>query len=316
MQSLNKIDPTSTKINKKNPVVIALIPAYNESQNIGKIIAETSKHVSSIIVVDDGSYDNTAIVAASMNAKVIRNGRNMGKGIALKRGLIECLKYTPDIIVTLDADGQHDPTEIPKLVSPIENEEADIVIGSRYEKNGKSNSLVEVPLIRRIGLSFIDLLNRSLMKTTIRDSQSGFRAYTLGVLNLISNYSSKDYGVETEQLAAAELYGFRIVEVPITIRYQGLVNTSKKNSVLHGANIVSTILRIAIERRPLLFFGLTGTFLLVAAVITISEMLLIFNQTRYFSLPLALITLGLLFLGSMLILVSFVFYGLKRIRER
>ena len=102
-----------------------------------------------------------------------------------------------------------------------------------------------------------------------------------------------------------------VVEVPITIRYQGLLYASKENSVLHVAKIVSAILRITVERRPLLFFGFTGIILLVVAVITILGMLLIFNHTRYFIIPLALITLGLLFLGSMLILVSFVFYDLN-----
>jgi glycosyltransferase involved in cell wall biosynthesis len=99
---------------------MAIIPAYNESESIGKIISETSKHVSSVIVVDDGSKDNTAEVAVSMNAKVVRNKYNTGKGAALKRGLIECLKYNPDIVVTLDGDGQHDPAEIPKLLEPVE----------------------------------------------------------------------------------------------------------------------------------------------------------------------------------------------------
>ena len=295
----------------KNPV-IAIIPAYNESRNIGKIIAETSKYVTIIIVVDDGSEDNTAELAMSKNTKVIRTRRNMGKGTALKRGLVECLKYNPDIIVTLDADGQHDPADIPKLLEPIKNGEADIVIGSRCD----NNSLSEIPMVRGFGLSFINFVNRSLMKSTIKDSQSGFRAYAKSILSMISNYNSTGYGVETEQLATAELYGFHIVEVPVTIRYRGLENTSKKNSILVGANIISTIFRIVVERRPLLFFGLAGIILFGASVITTSEMLILFNETRYFSIPLALITLGFAIMGTLLILISFLFHTLKRIREK
>jgi glycosyltransferase involved in cell wall biosynthesis len=296
----------------KNPVVIAIIPAYNESRNIGKIIAETSKYVTIIIVVDDGSEDNTAELAMSKNTKVIRTRRNMGKGTALKRGLVECLKYNPDIIVTLDADGQHDPADIPKLLEPIKNGEADIVIGSRCD----NNSLSEIPMVRGFGLSFINFINRSLMKSTIKDSQSGFRAYAKSILSMISNYNSTGYGVETEQLATAELYGFHIVEVPVTIRYRGLENTSKKNSILVGANIISTIFRIVVERRPLLFFGLAGIILFGASVITTSEMLILFNETRYFSIPLALITLGFAIMGTLLLLISFLFHTLKRIREK
>jgi glycosyltransferase involved in cell wall biosynthesis len=295
----------------KNSVIMAIIPAYNESQNIKRITAETSKYVNMVIVVDDGSHDNTAELAISVNAKVVRNRQNMGKGTALKRGVVECLKYNPDIIITLDADGQHDPAEIPKLIEPIKNGKADIVIGSRYEK-----SISEIPMIRGFGLSFINIISRSLMKSTIKDSQSGFRAYAKSVLSMLSSYSSTGYGVETEQLATAELYGFHIIEVPITIRYRGLENTSKKNSILVGMNIISTIFRIVVERRPLLFFGLAGIILIGAAVITTSELLLLFNETRYFSIPIALITLGLALLGTLLLLMSFVFHTLKRIRER
>src|SRR5919107_1705791 len=295
----------------KNSVIMAIIPAYNESQNIKRITAETSKYVNMVIVVDDGSHDNTAELAISVNAKVVRNRQNMGKGTALKRGVVECLKYNPDIIITLDADGQHDPAEIPKLIEPIKNGKADIVIGSRYEK-----SISEIPIIRGFGLSFINIISRSLMKSTIKDSQSGFRAYAKSVLSMLSSYSSTGYGVETEQLATAELYGFHIIEVPITIRYRGLENTSKKNSILVGMNIISTIFRIVVERRPLLFFGLAGIILIGAAVITTSELLLLFNETRYFSIPIALITLGLALLGTLLLLMSFVFHTLKRIRER
>jgi hypothetical protein len=154
------------------------------------------------------------------------------------------------------------------------------------------------------------------MKSTIKDSQSGFRAYAKSILSMISNYNSTGYGVETEQLATAELYGFHIVEVPVTIRYRGLENTSKKNSILVGANIISTIFRIVVERRPLLFFGLAGIILFGASVITTSEMLILFNETRYFSIPLALITLGFAIMGTLLILISFLFHTLKRIREK
>jgi glycosyltransferase involved in cell wall biosynthesis len=299
----------------KKSVVMAIIPAYNEAKNISKMIEQTIKYVDSIIVVDDGSRDNTAELASVMNVKnvkVIRNINNMGKGAALKKGLVECCKdNNVDIVITLDADGQHDPADIPHLLKPIEKGEADIVIGSRYMQNPH-----EIPKLRRIGLSVIDYMNRYFMKTTIRDSQSGFRAYKKNVLNIISSYHSRGYGVETEQLATAESYGLRIVEVPINIKYSGLLNTSKRNSVLHGANILSTILKIAVERRPLLFFGLAGIVLFGIAIITAFDMLIIFNTTRYFSIPLALITLGHATIGSLLMIASLIFHVFDRIRDR
>jgi glycosyltransferase involved in cell wall biosynthesis len=301
------------KSSKKNTVMMAIIPAYNESESIGKVVSETNKHVSSVIVVDDGSSDNTAEVAASMNARVVRNRHNNGKGAALKRGLIECLKYNPDIVITLDGDGQHDPAEIPKLLEPIENEEADIVIGSRYGRNYLN---LEIPRYRRIGLSFIDFLNRNLLNSRIKDTQSGFRVYTKNVLNIMAQYSSTGFGVETEQLATAELYGLRVVEVPITIRYKGLKNTSQQNPFLHATRIISTILDIAVEKRPLLFFGLSGVILMVAAIITTAIVAQLYTKTTYFSIPLTLVSLGFVLLGFMLILISLVLHELKRIPER
>jgi glycosyltransferase involved in cell wall biosynthesis len=314
--SINERGPSQIeyKRSEKNPVVMAIIPAYNESASIGKIVSETSKHVSSVIVVDDGSSDNTAEVAASMNARVVRNTYNNGKGAAIKRGLIECLKHNPDIVITLDGDGQHDPAEIPKLLEPIENEEADIVIGSRYGKTTYMS--LEIPRYRRIGLSFIDVMNRSLLNSRIKDTQSGFRVYTKDVISMLSNYSSTGFGVEIEQLAKAESYGLRIVEVPITIRYKGLNNTSKRNAFLHGTRILSTILDIAVEKRPLLFFGLSGVILMTASIITTVIVAQLYTKTTYFSIPLTLIALGFVLLGFMLILISLVLHELKRIPER
>jgi glycosyltransferase involved in cell wall biosynthesis len=294
--------------NKKT--VIAVIPAYNEVRNICKIIEKTKTYVNSIIIVDDGSQDGTGDVARAMHVKVVHNAHRMGKGLALKKGLIESSKYNADIVITMDADGQHDPAEIPLLLKPIEDGQADIVIGSRYLHN-----LNEVPKFRQIGLSIINSVNKLLTKTIVTDSQSGFRAYKKDILSIISNCDSRGYGIETEQLARAESYGLRITEVPINVKYKGLLNTSKKNSVLHGANIISTILKIAVERRPLLFFGLSGLILMTMAIIITSDILLVFNETRYFSIPLALITLGLAGIGVLLVLASLILYVLKRIRD-
>lgn len=292
--------------------VVAIIPAYNESNNIAKIVQEVQKYVSKVIVVDDGSNDDTYELATKTDAMVVRNINNRGKGAALKRGFTECLKLKPDIIVTIDADGQHDPADIPKLVEPIQNRIADITIGSRFHEN----SISEVPLRRGMGLSVINALNKSLIKSNVKDSQSGFRAYNEQVFSLLRDYDSWGYGVETEQLANAEIYGANIVEVPVTIRYKGLERTSKKNSYFHGFQLISTIVRIAVEKRPLQIFGFGGILLILISIIPLVNMMIIFNETRYFSIPLALIVLGLVFNGSLLIVVAFILYALKRIKQK
>lgn len=286
------------------------IPAYNEANSLGPIIEASKGYVAEVVVVDDGSTDNTAAIAAAAGAIVIRNGRNIGKGAALKRGLSECLKYQPSIVVTLDGDGQHNPNEIPNLLKPIVEGQADIVIGSRF----KEHSIKEIPFVRGLGLSFIDKINRSLIRSCVKDSQSGFRAYSADVLRIVMQYSSNGYGAETEQLAAAEFYGYRIAEVPIHVRYKGLQNISKRNKILHGTDIASTLFRIAVERRPLLLFGTTGLAFVIAAIFTASDLVLLFNESRYFSLPLAMLTIGFVMMGALLILASLVFYAIKRIQ--
>jgi len=131
----------------------------------------------------------------------------------------------------------------------------------------------------------------------------------------MSNYASTGFGVETEQLAKAELYGLRIVEVPVTIRYKGL-KTSKQSPFLHGMRIVSTILDIAVEKRPLLFFGLSGVILMIGSIITTVIVAQLYTKTTYFSIPLTLVALGFVLLGFMLVLISLVLHELKRIPER
>lgn len=292
--------------------VVAIIPAFNEEDNIVNIINSVKKFVNFVIVVDDGSIDNTYQNAISTGVKVIRNTRNRGKGFALKRGFQMCAQYNPDIVITIDADGQHNAEEIPKLIIPIKDGMADMVIGSRFNTMSRK----EIPLIRGVGLSLIGILNESLTRIKVKDTQSGFRAYNKTILNIVSDYESVGYGGEMEQLAQAEENKLNIMEVPVTIKYKGLTKTSKKNSFTHGAHIVSTILKIVIEKRPLLFFGLGGIFLILLSLIPIVNLLTIFNDTRYFSIPLALLGLGFSFMGTILILFSFIFYVLKRIRTR
>lgn len=298
--------------NSQGHRIIAIIPAYNEANNIANIIYEVQKYVTNVIVVDDGSSDDTFKEASATDAIVLRNLYNRGKGAALKRGLHECFRHYPDIIITIDADGQHDPSDIPKLLEPIQKQQADIVIGSRFHVD----AVREIPLRRGMGLSVLNVLNKTLIRSHVNDTQSGFRAYTSKIFSLISDFDNFGYGAETEQLVHAENLGANIIEVPVTIKYRGLKNTSKTNSFTHGFHLLSTMMKIAVEKRPLQIFGLFGFGLILLSIIPMTNMLMIFNETRYFSIPLALIVLGLVFNGALLIVVSFILYVLKRIRHK
>jgi len=188
----------------KGKRISVIIPAYNEAKRIGKVLSKIPEFVDEVIVVDDGSEDSTSEVAKNHGAEVIRIEENQGKGAAMREGI---KKVSGDIVIFMDADGQHNPEEIEKLVSPILKGEADFVIGSRLIKTqGKR------PLIRKIS----NFLSTSLIKIKlgidVKDTQSGFRAIKR---ELLPEIESKRYEVETEILIKAAKKGARVKEVPV-----------------------------------------------------------------------------------------------------
>jgi len=188
----------------KGKRISVIIPAYNEAKRIGKVLSRIPEFVDEVIVVDDGSEDNTSEVAKTHGAEVIRLKENQGKGAAMREGI---KKASGDIIVFMDADGQHNPEEIEKLVSPILKGEADFVIGSRLIKaQGKR------PLIRKISNFISTSLIKIKLGIDVKDTQSGFRAIKREFLPEIE---SKRYEVETEILIKAVKKGARVKEVPV-----------------------------------------------------------------------------------------------------
>jgi len=296
----------------KKTFVVAAIPAFNEEKTIAKMILGAQRHVDRVVVCDDGSTDLTAEIAEKLGALVVRHPKNMGKGAALKMALEHSMGLNPDIVVTLDADGQHDPEDIPRLVEPIVEGRADLVIGSRYMNGSKTDA----PLYRRLGLKLVNLVDRRSAGGVVRDTQSGFRAYSPKALDILHQYEAEGYGVETEQLVLAVRKHLRVVEVPITVRYRGLGTTSKRNPLRHGTELIGTALRLVVEERPLLLFGVPGMLLIILGVVTGVYILWDFNVTRYFSVPMSLIALGALFIGTMLFIASLMLYAITRLKEK
>jgi len=296
---------------KKKHVVVACIPAYNEEETIARVVIEAQRYVDKVLVCDDGSTDLTGEIAERLGAEVVRHERRMGKGAALADLFAVAKRYDPYIVVTLDADGQHDPNDIPKLLEPLKKGDADLVIGSRYVKGAKTDA----PLYRRLGLKVINFLSRRMAKSSVKDTQSGFRAFTVKALKGLRT-ESKGFGIESEQITSALKSGLRIKEVPITIRYRGLPKTSKRHFLLHGGEVVATILKLIVEERPLLCLGLPGMILMLLAMTLGTYMLLLFNATRYFSLPMAIITLGASLIGITLMIAALTLYALNRVMKR
>jgi glycosyltransferase involved in cell wall biosynthesis len=294
------------------PTIIACIPAYNEERTIARVVIEVERYVDKVIVCDDGSTDLTGEIAGRLGAEVIRHEKNMGKGVALRDLFKLAKKYNPSIVVTIDADGQHDPNDIPKLIEPLVRGEADLTIGSRYVEGAETDA----PLYRRFGLKIVNIFSRGVLKSTVKDTQSGFRAFTAKALSECVDFESNGFGVESEQIILAIRKGLRIREVPITIKYKGLAKTSSKHPLLHGGEIIASLLKLAVEEKPLLYLGLPGVIFTLLAIIVGAYLLLLFNTTRYFSLPLAIIALGAILFGTTLITASLTLYVVSRIVKK
>ena len=231
------------------------IPAYNEEKNIASVITKLKKITNSIIVCDDGSSDMTSKISKNLGVVVISHKKNMGYGVAINSIFQKSKEMNSDLLVTFDADGQHRVEDIEKVIEPIKNNDADLVIGSRF-LDKKSH----IPNYRKIGIKVITQVTNASIKKKLTDSQSGFRAYNQRVLSQISP-SDMGMGISTEILIKSSSKGLRITEVPITVLYEG--DTSTHNPVSHGTSVlISTIKYTSIEH-PLKFYGIPSIIFLI-----------------------------------------------------
>ena len=214
--------------------VAAVIPCRNEARTVYGVVKEALQYVDEVVVADDNSTDDTAILARAAGAEVICNGSSLnGVGANTKRGISI---VDTDIVVTLDGDGQHLASEIPNILTPILKGVADLVVGSRFM------GTYEAPRYRKFGNDVIAWVYNLGHKSRVVDSQSCFRACTRRLLSRIS-IEERGFGFSTEVLIKARAQGFRIVEVPITCVYHKEFSwNSHMNPLKHGLSVVwSTI---------------------------------------------------------------------------
>ena len=289
--------------------VIIGIPAFNEEKNIAAIIVRLKKKYNHVIVCDDGSSDMTQDIASSLGALVVKHPTNLGYGAAIKTIFNEARKIDGDVLVTFDADGQHKISEIDSVLEPISENKADIVIGSRFLGNTK-----DLPKYRKIGIKTITSLTNTLTGSNITDAQSGFRAYSKKVLNEISPTES-GMGISTEILIKSSKKQMRISEVPITISYED--NTPSQEPISHGTSVIfSTVKHVAIER-PLLYYGVTGLCFIIVGLIFGGWTIQIFSEERVLAPGIALIGIGGIILGTILLITGTILYSIiSVIREK
>ncbi|NQV90360.1 glycosyltransferase family 2 protein [Candidatus Uhrbacteria bacterium] len=217
--------------------ILAIIPAYNEATTIAEVLQKTKPFVDDIIVVNDGSSDRTAEIARTAGVLVVSHVINRGLGAAIGTGFAAAQKLGADAVITLDADGQHDPAEIQKFVRAME-QGADVVIGSRM-----LTGFVGMPWYRRIAQILGNLVTFFLFGAWVTDSQSGFRAFTKYALGKIEIKTNR-MEVSSELIAETKRHKLTMVEVPIKAIYTDY-SLSKGQSFFVG---IKTLLKLVLKR--------------------------------------------------------------------
>jgi len=282
--------------------VVVVIPAYNEDRFIGSMVIKTLHYAEHVIVVDDGSADMTALVAEEAGAHLLRLPENRGKGVAMQAGLQKASDFAPAVIVVIDGDGQHHPKDIPILVQPILANEAQVVVGSRFIKDGN-----KIPLWRIFGQHSLTIATNLLSGVSLTDSQSGFRAFSPSILPLM-NFSQSGFAVESEIQFLAQQHGLIIKEVPIGVTY---AEKSKRNPFAHGLQILNSLLFLIGQHRPLLFFGIPGILTLLAGLGLGYYVAWAYRQTQVLAIGYAMITVMLTVLGATALFTGLMLHSVR-----
>jgi hypothetical protein len=261
--------------------VVVVIPAFNESRNIYQVVKKCRQQAENVIVCDDGSEDHTYLMAAKAGASVFAHQTNLGYGKTLRDLFTDALRFNPEVVVTVDGDGQHDPSDIPRFIEAIGGG-ADIAAGTRTERDSA---------VRRIGSQVLDAFAGA------DDSQCGFRAYRASAIPKILP-SEMGMGAGAEILQKAKDAGLRIAKVPI---YVAENDEHSQSTVTHGLEALLSSVKVRAIRHPLVIFGIPGVLFTLAAMGFLYWSLEILKETGAlpFGPTLAAIATGALGVGLM-----------------
>jgi glycosyltransferase involved in cell wall biosynthesis len=306
----NDIESKSNLQNNLN--IMVCIPTYNAESTISEAVKQCKKFADLVLVVNDGSTDNSAKVAKEAGAEVLTHKINLGYGGAIKSCLTEALKRKAKVTITFDADLQHDSKDLLKLIEPILTEKADIVIGSRFLEESD-----DVKPYRKFGIKLITTLVNSFSGSKIKDAESGLRSYDYYALRkIVPNLETEGMGMSAEILLKAAVNKLKIIEVPRKEMYPDNIQTSSQNPIKHGLTVISTIFKLIIETKPLTAFGIPSLFLFILSGISSFYVIEFYNQMARLPVGLTLFTITVLTVAFFFILAGVILYVLSRISTK
>lgn len=305
-------------ISEKGTKLIIIIPAYNEVRTIGKVIGGIPKNIEKIakvdiLVIDDGSTDHTAEIAKEAGVLVISHASNEGLGATFSDGVDEALKLGADIIVNIDADDQFNSNDIPKLITPILNGEADVVTGTRFKEK---REIPNMSKMRKLGNAFFVSLINWLTSSKFTDTQCGFRAYSREAALRLNLFGGFTY---TQEVLLDLLgKGQRIEEVPVNVVYHPGRSSKISGSLFnYGVRALLIILITFRDYYPLKFFGVPGLIIFGAGFVGILYSFIFWLATGY-TTPVRMVFFSgaaLFIFGLLLIILALIADMLKRIRR-
>jgi glycosyltransferase involved in cell wall biosynthesis len=269
--------------------IMAGMPAYNEAKYIGSLVLNTRQYVDNIVIIDDGSSDETSAIAALAGADVIKHNGNQGYGTSIMSIFEEAKKRDPDILIILDADSQHNPREIPRMIQPI-IDGFDVVIGTRAQQTEK------IPFYRRVGQKVISSSVNVLSNKHLTDSECGFRAFSRKAIMTL-DLKEKGMAISAETVAMASRQNLKITQVPVSVTYGK--DSSTLNPVSHGLGVLTRVVVMISEQKPLFFFGLAGIILMLGGLAAGIFTLRLYSQSGIISVGWSVISVFLLILGVM-----------------
>jgi glycosyltransferase involved in cell wall biosynthesis len=294
--------PSSTK-----PSVMVAMPAYNEQERVGATVAAVKPYADVVVVVDDGSKDNTITAAEDAGAVVIRHRINQGYGGALRTIFLTAQKYKPDILIIIDSDGQHDPKDVPRFVEKIQ-EGYDVVVGSRFLNKSSTDM---IPGYRKFGMKVLDHATMMVAgNIRVTDSQCGYRAYAKSAYTVI-HPSGSGMSAGSEILVQMSDHRVKVGEIPIKVRYD-IDGTSSQNPFRHGVTVLMNVVRFVTIRRPVTAFGIPGVIIMVIGIILAIQALQISAETGAWSPTITLVSMMMLMMGMLLVIAALILYAVAQ----